>query len=235
MILYAHRGCCRKELCSENSAESCIEALRKGLSIEVDVRVSKDGELVCIHDETLYRTHGSRRCVKHTTADELERLGVVRLATILDQVARYAVARIMLDIKIRPASGPLFVAESLCRARSISLARVSAIIWPNPSNFFPSINPPSILLASPSSPSSPSAASAPSAITLYLGLETVPKRLNSHLKAVTLPANGQREIDAIFALQQTYPSLAVNVYCEGSIFNSAFSRLSPKTSYTVSF
>lgn len=231
MILYAHRGCCRTE-CSENSAESCIEALRKGLSIEVDVRVSKDGELVCIHDHSLFRTHGSRRCVKHTTADELERLGVSRLATILDQVARYAVARIMLDIKVRPASGPLFVAESLCRARSISLARVSAIIWPNPSNFFPSTNPPSILLASPSAPSDPSA---PSAITLYLGLETVPKRLNSHLKSVTLPANGQREIDAIFALQQTYPSLAVNVYCEGSVFRSAFSRLSPKTSYTVSF
>lgn len=231
-MLFAHRGCCRKE-CAENSLESCIESLRKGFSIEVDVRISEDGEAVCIHDASLFRTHGSRRSVRHTKASELERLGVPRLATVLDAVARHPRARIMLDIKVRPSSGPLFVAEALCRKRAISLSRVSAIVWPSPSNFFPP-NPPDILLLGGGGGGGEATSSR---ITLHLGLETVPvpKRLSSRVKAVALPATGQRDIEGIAALQRASPSLKINVYCEAAVFNKAFPLLGPKATFTVSF
>ena len=220
-MLFAHRGCCRKES-SENTVQSCTESLQKGFSIEVDVRVSKDSVLVCIHDETLFRTHGSRQRVKAMRAEELEKLGVPRLGTILDAIIHFPKSCIMLDLKVRPTSGLLFVAEALCNERRISLSRVSAIVWPSASSFFPATNPPGIFHANTS-------------IKLHLGLESVPKRLSSCVGAVTIPAYGQRDIEKIELLSREYTGLKCNVYCESSVFKKAFPRLGAAASYTTTF
>jgi len=65
----AHRGW------SEKYPENTMTAFRKAIEIgvdqiETDIRITKDGELVCIHDETVDRTtNGSGRVCDFTLAE----------------------------------------------------------------------------------------------------------------------------------------------------------------------
>ena len=69
----AHRGC--QSLAPENTLASFICAARLGLqAIETDVRLSKDGVIVCAHDASLKRMFGVKRKVSDLTADELRGL-----------------------------------------------------------------------------------------------------------------------------------------------------------------
>jgi len=57
-VLVAHRGVVTEEL-QENSLASLEETIRRGYThIEVDVRATKDGHPVCLHDGNLERTCG---------------------------------------------------------------------------------------------------------------------------------------------------------------------------------
>ncbi|WP_367211021.1 glycerophosphodiester phosphodiesterase family protein [Sphingobacterium sp. R2] len=69
----AHRGAHLKQ--PENSIAAIEEAIRQGASVvEVDVRASKDGVLVLMHDKTVNRTTtGQGEVAKHTYA-ELQKL-----------------------------------------------------------------------------------------------------------------------------------------------------------------
>jgi glycerophosphoryl diester phosphodiesterase len=51
--------------------------------VEFDLRFSRDGVPVIIHDETLARTHGDERAVRDLDASELQRLGVATLPDTL--------------------------------------------------------------------------------------------------------------------------------------------------------
>ena len=69
-FLIAHRGC--QSLAPENTVASFVCAARLGLdAIETDVRLSKDGVLVCSHDASLKRMFGVKKKVSDLTADEL--------------------------------------------------------------------------------------------------------------------------------------------------------------------
>ena len=66
----AHRGC--QSLAPENTLASFECAARLGLdAIETDVRLSKDGVLVCSHDASLKRMFGVKKKVSDLTAAEL--------------------------------------------------------------------------------------------------------------------------------------------------------------------
>ena len=66
----AHRGC--QSLAPENTLASFVCAARLGLqAIETDVRLSKDGVLVCSHDASLKRMFGVKRKVSEMTAEEM--------------------------------------------------------------------------------------------------------------------------------------------------------------------
>ncbi len=72
-FLIAHRGF--QLLAPENTVASFVCAARLGLdAIETDVRLSKDGALVCVHDDTLKRMFGIDRNVSDMTLDELRRI-----------------------------------------------------------------------------------------------------------------------------------------------------------------
>ena len=66
----AHRG-----LHGEGAAENSMTAFRRakeaGFGVELDVRLSKDGELVVFHDDTLTRVAGVERRVDELTLAEL--------------------------------------------------------------------------------------------------------------------------------------------------------------------
>ncbi|KIL42772.1 glycerophosphodiester phosphodiesterase [Jeotgalibacillus alimentarius] len=70
---YAHRGA--STMCPENTMAAFRQALReKADGIEVDVQLSKDGEAVVIHDETVDRTTNGTGAVKDMTVLELKQL-----------------------------------------------------------------------------------------------------------------------------------------------------------------
>ena len=76
-FLIAHRG--SQSLAPENTVASFICAARLGLdAIETDVRLSKDGALVCAHDDDLVRMFGVERKVADMTLAELRELVPVK-------------------------------------------------------------------------------------------------------------------------------------------------------------
>lgn len=67
--VYAHRGA--SALAPENSLAACAAAFALGASCEVDVRASRDGALVLMHDESVRRTTRGRGRVPRLSLAEL--------------------------------------------------------------------------------------------------------------------------------------------------------------------
>ncbi len=76
MKIWAHRGCSLRY--PENTITSFTKAAEiKGLTgIELDIQLSKDGELVVIHDETVDRTTDGKGFVRDLTLGELKQLKI---------------------------------------------------------------------------------------------------------------------------------------------------------------
>jgi glycerophosphoryl diester phosphodiesterase len=98
--LIAHRGASGHTL--EHTLAAYDLALAQGADVlEIDVRVSADGELVLVHDATLLRTAGDPRHVRELTGAELDAVPhpgrPLRLEAVL---RRYGGAvRFLLDLK----------------------------------------------------------------------------------------------------------------------------------------
>lgn len=86
----------------ENTLPSVRSALLKGAdAVEVDVRLTRDGVPVLLHDETLGRLWGRPEAVAAMCADELHKLtdgGVPSLADALGELAEHRSGRMMLDL-----------------------------------------------------------------------------------------------------------------------------------------
>ena len=73
MLFIAHRGC--QSLAPENTIPSFVCAARLGLqAIETDVRFSKDGKLICSHDDSLKRMFGLKKKVSAMDYAEIRTL-----------------------------------------------------------------------------------------------------------------------------------------------------------------
>ncbi len=100
----------------ENTVEAVDAALRAGADgIEVDVRRSADGDLVCVHDPRLPGRLTGRAVIRRTTR-ELTHLGVPTLTEILD--AWDGRGRIILEVKNQPGQ-PDFDAPRERTARAL--------------------------------------------------------------------------------------------------------------------
>ncbi len=67
----AHRGLWNKDI-SENSLKAFKRAIDNNFALEFDVHLTKDNELVVIHDEDLKRLTGKEGIVEHLTLKELQ-------------------------------------------------------------------------------------------------------------------------------------------------------------------
>lgn len=67
----AHRGLWNKDV-SENSLKAFELAVKNNVAIELDVHLTKDGDLVVIHDEDLRRLTGKEGIVEHLSTKELK-------------------------------------------------------------------------------------------------------------------------------------------------------------------
>lgn len=97
----AHRGDARR------APENTIAALLAALAIpgcdgvELDVRLSADGEPVLLHDDTLLRVQARPERVEGLTLAELDRLGVPSLASALEALPHQA----FVDVELKVAGG----------------------------------------------------------------------------------------------------------------------------------
>ena len=93
MLVAAHRG--DSYNCFENTMDAFRAAVEAGADmIETDVRMTKDGLLVLIHDETVDRTTNGSGPVSEMTYEELRQLnagGIYKPAQIptLEELLQY--------------------------------------------------------------------------------------------------------------------------------------------------
>jgi glycerophosphoryl diester phosphodiesterase len=84
---FAHRGFWRSGGAPENSLAAFEAACRAGYGIELDVRLSADGEAIVFHDETLERLTASAGLVEEQTADELQALRLLGSCEVIPTLA----------------------------------------------------------------------------------------------------------------------------------------------------
>lgn len=107
-LVIAHRGYSEKY--TDNSRDSFEAAIAAGADmIETDIRESKDGVLVCVHDREVEGDD-----VADLTSKQLQMKGVLRLADVL-AIAKGRIG-VLLDIKLGDAEFPLRIHEAVKRA-----------------------------------------------------------------------------------------------------------------------
>jgi len=95
-LVFAHRG--GAALKPENTIEAFDNGIGLGADgLELDVHLSRDGDVVVHHDRTLERTTTLAGAIAAASTAELEAAGVPRLETVL---TRYRDARIIIELKV---------------------------------------------------------------------------------------------------------------------------------------
>lgn len=95
-VKFAHRGL-HGEGRAENSMSAFRAAIDAGFGIELDIRLSKDGELVVYHDDGLDRVVGREGLVRDFTADELAQM---KLSGTEDTIPRFSDVLALVDGKV---------------------------------------------------------------------------------------------------------------------------------------
>ena len=131
-LIIGHRGASKEA--PENTLESFRLAWKQGADgIEADFRLTSDGQIVCMHDETTVRTTGVGLSVADTTLKELRRLDAGRwkgaawsgsLTPTLDEVLAAIPHGTWFFIEIK--SGPEIITplEKVLRASGLSPERI---------------------------------------------------------------------------------------------------------------
>ncbi|MGV9252264.1 glycerophosphodiester phosphodiesterase [Streptomyces sp. NPDC003697] len=93
----AHRG--DPYRVRENTIASLRSALDRGAdAVEIDVRLTRDGVPVLLHDDTLSRLWEHDRPLRSMSADEVRELTAGRVPTLVDALAATDGSRVMLDL-----------------------------------------------------------------------------------------------------------------------------------------
>lgn len=116
MIIIGRRGA------AGLAPENTLDALRAGLAagahaLHVDVRVTGDGIAVCLHDQSLKRTHGVDELVQYITKGELDTFTADQPVPTLDQVLDEFLGRTILVIEARGRKSAIAIGEALNRRK----------------------------------------------------------------------------------------------------------------------
>jgi glycerophosphoryl diester phosphodiesterase len=129
MLKIGHRGA--KGHVNENTLVSFAKALELNVdAIELDVHLSKDGEVVVIHDETIDRTTNKTGFVSEFTASDLKPLGIPTLREVIQLVDN----KCIINIEIKEAAATekvIEIIEQFINERNwtFSQFQVSSFIW----------------------------------------------------------------------------------------------------------
>jgi glycerophosphoryl diester phosphodiesterase len=104
VIVLGHRGYSAKYL--ENTLEAFMKAVEAGANgVELDVRLSKDGEVVVSHDEDLKRLFGIDVKIRDATVSELKELTDGKITTLKEVFENVSDDKIInIEIKEREAA-----------------------------------------------------------------------------------------------------------------------------------
>lgn len=137
MLTIAHRGASANY--PENTLRAFVAAVEAGADMcEFDVRMTRDGEVVVIHDATVNRTTGGRGTVAEMDLAALKRLDAgarfgssfrgERVPT-LDEVAAALGGRCAMDVELKASGLESGVCEILRRSGVTDGAVVSSFDW----------------------------------------------------------------------------------------------------------
>jgi glycerophosphoryl diester phosphodiesterase len=127
----AHRGLWRSGGAPENSLAAFEAACRSGYGIELDVRLSADGEAMVFHDDTLERLTASAGLVEEQTADELQALrlfGSCEVIPTLDEVLVLIDGRTPLLVELKTPVGQEGLLERRVAERLAAYAGPVAVL-----------------------------------------------------------------------------------------------------------
>lgn len=110
VLIAAHRGA--HLVAPENSLEAFQQTIGMGIDIiELDVRCTKDGQLVVIHDKTVDRTTNGKGAVDSLSFDEIRKLRLLNKGKLTDlqvpslrEALLLAKGKILVDLDIKSAS-----------------------------------------------------------------------------------------------------------------------------------
>ena len=105
----AHRGLHNNKDIIENTIESFELAIKNNFSIELDIVLSKDGEVMVFHDYDLNRLAGSNKLINNCTANELRNiklLGTNSVIPSIDEVLYRINGKVPILIEIKESFHP---------------------------------------------------------------------------------------------------------------------------------
>jgi glycerophosphoryl diester phosphodiesterase len=129
MLKIGHRGA--KGYVTENTLASFQKALELEVDgIELDVHLSKDNQLVVIHDAIIDRTTSEIGFVNHFTSSELNNLGIPTLEKVIDLINK----KCFINIEIKDANATKHVLKLLQnyileKHWSSNLFQISSFDW----------------------------------------------------------------------------------------------------------
>jgi len=129
ILIIGHKGA------SKSEPENTLKSFRKAIElqadyIELDVQVSKDGEIVVIHDYEISKLTGHSGNVKEMTLDELKQLNIGEGEKIptLQEVIMLAQGEIGLQIEIKVKDIRNKIVEMLREANLVESTIISSFI-----------------------------------------------------------------------------------------------------------
>lgn len=121
MLIFSHRGV-EHDGADENSVKAFCHALEHGIDgIELDIRVTRDGIPVLVHDRDLRRIAGNSRRVESLLLKDLREIPLRRGSTIaeLDDVTACIPAPVLIDIELKDEVAFHVVARKLSTSKSL--------------------------------------------------------------------------------------------------------------------
>ncbi len=115
-IIVAHRGA--PAYAPENTIQSFEKAWKLGADmIELDLRETDDGYLVCIHDSTVDRTTNGSGDVSSFTLKELKKLdaGAGQEIPLLEDVLKFARGKLQVNIDLKIAGAERRIIDTITR------------------------------------------------------------------------------------------------------------------------
>lgn len=121
----AHRGDSSRY--RENTLESINSAIENGANVvEIDVRLSKDGEVIVVHDATLERLWGTNKDVSNLTWSEISKITTdgyrIPLLKEVLQLFRGKASMLMIDMEV---TDPAMPAVEIVRGSEISFDQIT--------------------------------------------------------------------------------------------------------------